>query len=98
MQALRNHVVTVLLLIAVGAGCTDKDRELAKRTNDGTETFKFIAPAGPTASTNSTPSDRKSAPEPKQHALTIKDGDGSETFKFKQDPRTLPKSTKNLGK
>lgn len=83
-------VLTFLIAVAC-SGCTDKDREMAKRTSDGSDTFKFKAP-------------EKSAPsaEAKEHGTPTlkpdvmpaspKDSDGSDTFHFKPDPKHFPRA------
>jgi hypothetical protein len=90
MQALRNHIATVLLLIAACGGCTDKDRELAKRTGDGSGTFKYKTP------TATLPAEGPSANLAKPEATQPKrKGDGSDTFQYKPDARGFPAAPKS---
>jgi hypothetical protein len=89
MQALRNTIATILLLVAACGGCTDKDRELAKRTGDGSGTFKYEAPTA-TVRAEVPPVPAKQAatqPKPKNH--------GSESFKYKRDARGFPAAPKS---
>lgn len=98
MNPIQNVIAAVLLLSVACAGCTDRDRELARKTGDGTETFKFSQPQNKPSTT--TPRTVDSVPNPgmAKHTKTTAEGDGSETFKFKQDPRTLPRATRTGGK
>lgn len=81
-----------LLVALVCSGCTDKDREIAKRNNDGTENFQFKAPEKSVPST-SQKSPETSSTVPKVQLVPPKDSDGSDTFRFKPDPKHSPNSS-----
>jgi hypothetical protein len=77
------------------SACTDKDREMAKRQSDGTETFKFKAPDLPSGA----PTKSEGSNPPKKPKLDVKnDGDGTETFEFKRDARYFPPPKREAGK
>jgi hypothetical protein len=50
MHPLHQRIVTALLVVTTCFGCTDKDREMARRTSDGSDTFKYVPPPAPSAS------------------------------------------------
>jgi hypothetical protein len=72
-------------ILACGQGCTDRDRELAAKKGDGTETFKFQKPEA----------EKKGQPKPivKDGPVPRRDSDGTDTFKFKPDPRINSRPT-----
>ncbi len=86
MQPLDKRIVSCLLLALISAGCTDKDRELARRTGDGSDTFKYTPPRDTTR------------PPPEAGEKNPPAKDGSDTFRYKRDPRTFPKSEQPQGK
>jgi hypothetical protein len=86
----RNSILIVLVPIVLTlASCTDKDREMVRRTNDGTETFKYQPPT-------SVPISPK-ANEPKPPA-PIPQEPASSKFVYKPDPRLLKQLSKSPGK
>jgi hypothetical protein len=80
-------LVAVVVLFSVTA-CTNRDREIAQRESDGTDTFKFQAPEKPAVNAPIKP-----APKQKEES----DSDGTDTFKFKPDPRHFPKQKSEPG-
>ena len=98
MQPLQQRIVTALLVVTTCFGCTDKDREMARRTGDGSDTFKFKPPASVGAPNSASTPSKPSSPAVRAPAVPSKDNDGSDTFHFKQDPRTLPKAPSTAGK
>ena len=81
----RPTLLATLVLLALSSGCTDRDRELARRTGDGSDTFKYQPPPATTS------------PPPKKEANKPPTRDGSDTFHYKRDPRTYPKQPKKQG-
>lgn len=81
----RPALIAAFIWIALSSGCTDRDRELVRRTGDGSDTFKYQPPSGTTP------------PPPKKEADNPPARDGSETFHYKRDPRTYPKQPKKQG-
>lgn len=55
MQPLQHRIVTALLVVTTCFGCTDKDREMARRTSDGSDTFKYVPPTAPSATAPTSP-------------------------------------------
>lgn len=98
MQPFQQRIVTALLVITTCFGCTDKDREMARRTSDGSDTFKFKPPASVGGENSSSAPSQPSTPAVKSPAVPSKDSDGSDTFHFKRDARTLPKAPPAVGK
>ncbi|WLI91082.1 hypothetical protein Q4S45_08180 [Massilia sp. R2A-15] len=82
----RPTLLATMMLMALFSGCTDRDRELARRTGDGSDTFKYQPPAG------STP------PPPKKEVDKPPARNGADTFHYKPDPRGFPTAPKPAGK
>lgn len=95
MFSFRTKAAVALNLLLLISACTDKDREMAKRASDGSETFKFTPPPEP-KKTSSKPAASTSRSEPKSEVKN--DSEGTDTFKFKQDPRYFPKPKQQTGK
>lgn len=85
MPRLYTRIVTASLIASLCLGCTDRDRELARRTGDGSDTFKYKAPE-----------DTKPPPIAAENKAPAKDG--SDTFHYKPDPRGFPTTPKPSGK
>lgn len=45
MLPLQIRIATAAAIAIACVGCTDKDREMARRTSDGSETFKYRPPS-----------------------------------------------------
>lgn len=82
----RPTLLATLMLLALSSGCTDRDRELARRTGDGSDTFKYQPPPATTS------------PPPKKEANKPQARDGSDTFHYKPDTRGFPTAPKPPGK
>lgn len=86
MVPTRPNLIAALMLMALSSGCSDRDRELARRTGNGSDTFKYQPPAAPTPL------------PPKKEADKPPAKDGSDTFHYKPDTRGFPTAPKTSGK
>lgn len=98
MQSIQQRIITAVLAVVTCFGCTDKDRETTRRTNDGAETFKFKPPENSGALARSPATVSPATVPGKPGPVLPKDSDGSDTFHFKQDPRTIPKAPAKAGR
>lgn len=48
MKPIHNQFVIAILVLATIIGCNDKDRQMARRTSDGSDTFKYEPPPAQT--------------------------------------------------
>jgi hypothetical protein len=86
MPSLPAHILVASLVASLCLGCTDRDRELAHKTGDGSDTFKYKAPEN----TPRPPTSNEKKPPPAK--------DLSDTFHYKADSRGFPSKPKPTGK
>jgi hypothetical protein len=104
MNLFKLPLLLVVSLATTVAGCSDKEKEMLKRTNDGTETFKYIPPP-PAAPKEQKPSEASVPSGPLKPARSQSsspdsaDGgrrpdDSSNKFKYQPDPRLVRQMSK----